>query len=236
MSDADRPMSATEIARISKLHGSTVHRFLVNLEESGFLSRDDDSSYRLGPRCVSLGYAALKQFDVRKESLPFLEKLNGTTRETIHLTIRDRSTAVYIDKLDSPEPLRIFSRIGASVPLHCSAVGKVFLAFLDPEEQDALLKKLELKRFTSNTICSIRVMKKELTRIAVQGYALDNEEHEQHIKCIAAPIWNGRGQVVAAFSITAPVVRMHRARMRQLIPLVLKTSRAISEAIGYGIY
>lgn len=235
LSASDAPMSATQISRSTKLHGSTVHRFLVNLEQSGFVSRDRESNYRLGSSCISLGCAALKQLDTRRASLGALQELNRLTRETIHLTIRNQLVAVYIEKFDSPEPLRIFSRVGASVPLHCTAVGKIFLAYLAPEHQAEILEKLELKRFTANSICSLKAIRGELLDIKRLGYAIDNEEHELHIKCIAGPIFDIRGDVVAAFSITGPAIRMHKARIRELIPLVRSTSMSISENLGYGI-
>ncbi|MBV9266826.1 MAG: IclR family transcriptional regulator [Acidobacteriaceae bacterium] len=234
LANSDSAMSATEIGRATKLHGSTVHRFLVNLENSGYVSRDQFSNYCLGPRCISLGRAALQQLDVRRASAKELENLNRSTRETVHLSIRSGLTAVYIEKFDSPEPLRIFSHIGASVPLHCTAMGKIFLASLPQKEQSQLLASLDLKRFTKMTLCTRSAMADELAKVKAHGYALDNEEHEPHIKCIAAPIWDSRGEAVAAFSITGPAIRMHKSRIRELIPLVKATSAAISESLGYS--
>src|SRR5579871_440593 len=204
LGQAGRGMSASEIAKQSGLPVSTVHRFLVNLEAGGFLAKDDQNNYHLGVACVSLGQAAREQLDIRKISLAHLEQLNHSTRETVHLTVRHKLTAVYIEKLDSPEPLRIHSRIGASVPLYCTAVGKVMLAYLDDAEREKLVDQIEIRRFTENTVGSIQELDAQLSRVQKDGYACDMEEHEAHIRCVAAPIWDHTGAVNASLSVTGP--------------------------------
>lgn len=234
LAESGNSLSASEISRALNLHGSTVHRFLVNLEDSGYMARDEHGSYHLGTHCIALGRAAMNRLDVRKASLAPLEELNRITRETVHLSIRHGLTAVYIEKFESPEPLRIFSHVGANVPLHCSAMGKIFLAFLPADEQAETLARLPFTRYTPATISSIAAMRSELRTVSQQGYATDNEEHEAHIKCIAAPIWDDSGRVVAAFSITGPAARMQRSRLREYSVLVRQTSRTISAALGYS--
>ncbi len=128
-SESPRGLTAKQVAALSRLPVSTVHRFLANLVTAGFLNRDGEGTHHLGIACFSIGQAAVGQLDVRRLSLPRLRELNQQTRETIHLTVRHGLSAVYVEKLDSPEPLRIHSRIGAAVPLHCTAVGKVMLAY-----------------------------------------------------------------------------------------------------------
>ena len=234
MGQSGRGLPASEIAKLSGLPVSTVHRFLVNLETGGFLSKDELGNYHLGVACVSLGQAAREQLDVRKVSLAHLEQLNRTTRETVHLTVRHKLTAVYIEKLDSPEPLRIHSRIGATVPLYCTAVGKVMLAYLDSDEQERLINEMELRRFTENTVGSIQELKTQLGRVRKDGFACDLEEHESHIRCIAAPIFDHAGAVNASLSVTGPAVRMSTARLREIAPLVREAGLKISRELGFG--
>jgi IclR family transcriptional regulator, KDG regulon repressor len=234
MGQAGRGLPASEIAKLSGLPVSTVHRFLVNLEAGGFLAKDDLGNYHLGVACVSLGQAAREQLDVRKVSLVHLEQLNHNTRETVHLTVRHKLSAVYIEKLDSPEPLRIHSRIGASVPLYCTAVGKVMLAYLGTEEQEGLINQMELRRFTENTVGSIQELQTQLTRVKKDGFACDLEEHEAHIRCIAAPIFDHAGAVNASLSVTGPAVRMSTARLREIAPLVREAGLKISHDLGFG--
>jgi IclR family transcriptional regulator, KDG regulon repressor len=231
---AGRGVPASEIAKLSGLPVSTVHRFLVNLEAGGFLTKDEHSNYHLGVACVSLGQAAREQLDVRKVSLPHLEQLNHSTRETVHLTVRHKLTAVYIEKLDSPEPLRIHSRIGASVPLYCTGVGKVMLAYLGDEELAIVVNELELRRFTENTVGSIQELQTQLARVRKDGFACDMEEHEPHIRCIAAPIWDPTGAVNASLSVTGPAVRMSTARLREIAPLVRDAGLKISRDLGFS--
>lgn len=230
-----RGLSASEVARSSGLPVSTVHRFLVNLEATGFLHCDESGTYHLGVACVSLGQAARDQLDIRRLSLSHLRELNRVTRETVHLTVRHQLTAVYVEKLDSPEPLRIHSRIGASVPLYCSAVGKVLLAHMDDDELNQILERIELRRFTENTVGSIQELRAQLQRVRREGYACDLEEHETHIRCIAAPIWDHTGEVHASLSVTGPAVRMSNSRIREIAPLIKDAGIHISRELGYGL-
>ena len=231
----ERGLTAMQVARLSGLPVSTVHRFLVNLESSGFLNCSAEGTYHLGIACFSIGQAALGQLDIRRLSLPHLKELNQHTRETIHLTVRHGLTAVYVEKLDSPEHLRIHSRIGVSVPLYCTAVGKILLAYMPAEEQQSVLPQLDLKRVTPNTVGNLQELQTELHRVRKNGYACDLEEHEPHIRCIAAPIWDHVGAVQASLSITAPVVRMPVARLRQLAPMIQEAGLRISKELGYQL-
>lgn len=230
---AEKGLAASQVAKLSGLPVSTVHRFLVNLENSGYLNCADNGIYHLGIACFSLGHAALGQLDIRRLSLPHLHELNTQTRETVHLTIRQGMTAVYIEKLDSPEPLRIYSRIGAAVPLHCTAVGKVILAYMPEAELASILPHLDFKRRTQNSIGSLQEMQTHLQKVRRSGYACDLEENEAHIRCIAAPIWDHTGAVSAALSVTGPAVRMSVMRLRQLAPLVQRAGLRISRELGY---
>ena len=234
LGQSDRGLPASQIAKLSTLPVSTVHRFLVNLESGGFLMRDNAGNYHLGLACVSLGQAAREHMDIRTVSLPHLQLLNHRTRETVHLTVRDGLSAVYIEKLDSPQPLRIHSRIGASVPLHCSAVGKVLLAYMSESDRETSLTQMELRRFTENTVGSIQELQTELAKVRKNGYGCDLEEHEPHVRCIAAPVWDHNGTVNASLSVTGPAVRMSIARLREIAPFVRRAGLEISKALGYN--
>jgi IclR family acetate operon transcriptional repressor len=232
-SESPHGLTAKQVAGRSRLPVSTVHRFLANLESAAFLNCSGDGVYQLGIACFAIGQAALGQLDIRRVSLPYLEELNRKTRETIHLTLRHGLSAVYVEKLDSPEPLRIHSRIGAAVPLHCTAVGKVMLAYMPDAVRENVLPQLGLKRFTPNTVGNLQELAAELYRVRKNGYACDLEEHELHIRCIAAPIWDHAGEVSASVSITAPMVRMAVTRLRQLAPLIQTAGLQISRELGY---
>jgi IclR family transcriptional regulator, KDG regulon repressor len=232
-SESPGGLTAKQVAAISRLPASTVHRFLTNLVTTGFLNRDVEGTHYLGVACFSIGQAAAGQLDIRRLSLPFLRKLNQQTRETVHLTVRNGLSAVYVEKLDSPEPLRIYSRIGAAVPLHCTAVGKVLLAYMPIDEQNRVLSGLDLQRLTPNSVGNLADLRTELSRVRKNGYATDLEEHELHIRCAAAPIWDHSGSVQSSLSITAPAFRMPVTRLRQLAPLIQAAGLKISAELGY---
>jgi len=232
-SESPRGLTAKQVAGLSRLPVSTVHRFLANLVSAGFLSCDSDGNYHLGIACFAIGQAAVGQLDIRRLSLPYLRELNQQTRETIHLTVRHGLTAVYVEKLDSPEQLRIHSRIGAAVPLYCTAVGKVMLAHMPQDERDRILPELQIRRLTPNTVGNLQELETELYRVRKNGYACDMEEHEMHIRCLAAPIWDHNGSVQSSLSITAPVVRMPVTRLRQLAPMIQAAGLQISRQLGY---
>jgi IclR family acetate operon transcriptional repressor len=232
-SEAPGGLTASEVTRISGLPVSTVHRFLANLETAGFLEWSQSGKYHLGIASFSIGHVALGQLSVRRLSLPYLRALSQYTQETIHLTVRQGLTAVYVEKLDSPQQVKIHSRIGASVPLHCTAVGKVLLAYLPQGELQTLLPRMELRRFAQNTIGTPQELQQQLDRVRKVGHAYDLEEHEPRIRCIAAPIWDQTGAVQASLSITAPAERMPIPRLRNLAPVIQEAGLQISRDLGY---
>src|SRR5437773_10341378 len=190
-----RGPTATQVANLSALPTSTVHRFLVNLESGGFLNSTSHGTFHLGMACFALGQAALGHLDIRHLSLPYLQELNQKTRETIHLTLLHDLSAVYVEKLDSPEPVRIYSRIGAAAPLHCTAVGKVMLAYMPPEAQAPTPAKLDLQRATENTISNLQELQNHLQRVRRNGYPWDLEANEVHMRGLAVHIWHHTGAV-----------------------------------------
>jgi len=232
-SESPDGLTAKQVAGRSRLPVSTVHRFLANLEGTGFLNCSGDGVYHLGIACFAIGQVALGQLDIRRVSQPYLQELNRQTRETIHLTVRHGSSAVYVEKLDSPEQLRIHSRIGATVPLYCTAVGKIMLAYMPDDERSKVLPHLSLQCLTPNTVSNLQELDAELYRVRKNGYACDLEEHELHIRCVAAPICDHAGSVNASLSLTAPVVRMAVTRLRQLAPLLQTAGLQISRELGY---
>jgi IclR family acetate operon transcriptional repressor len=230
---SERGLTAGQVAKLSGLPVSTVHRFLMNLESSAFLNCSESGIYHLGLACLSIGQTALGQLDIRRLSLRHLQELNESTLETVHLTLRQGANALYVEKLDSPQQLRIHSRIGATVPLYCTAVGKVMLAYMDGEERAKLLQQIEFKPLTDNTVRNLQELNAQLMRVRKNSYACDLEENELHIRCVAAPIWDHAGRVNASLSLTAPVVRMPMSRLRQLAPLVQEAGLKISRELGY---
>ena len=230
---APNGLMATEVTKLSGLPTSTVYRFLANLETAGFLSCSSTGRYHLDIACLSIGQAALSHLDIRRLSLPYLKALNEHTRETIHLLVRQGLSAVYVEKLESPQLPNTISRIGVSVPLHCTAVGKVLLAYLPAEDLPRILRQLELRCYTPHTITSLQELPRQLQRVRRCGYSFDLEENEPHVRCVAAPIWDHAGAVNASLSVSGPADRMPVTRLRELAPVVQEAGIRISGELGY---
>jgi DNA-binding IclR family transcriptional regulator len=216
------------------LHTSTVHRLLATLAAQGYVRQNPDTGrYALGPKAIRLAEAYLGQLDLRRVARPFLERLTQETGETANLVIQDGRAALYLDKVESPRSLRIFSHIGRRAPLHCTAVGKVLLANAPPSQVDRLLGEGPLERLTKRTITSITQLRRELSTVRVRGYAVDREECEEGGHCIAVAVRNATGEAVAAVGISSPSVRMSARRIQKLVPAVVRAGREISERLGF---
>ena len=166
---APNGLRATEVAKLSGLPTSTVYRFLTNLETAGFLTLSTTGKYHLDISCFSLGQAALSHLDIRRLSLPYLKALNEHTQETVHLLVRQGLAAVYVEKLESPQLPNTISRIGVSVHLYCTAVGKVLLAYLPTDDLAMVLRQIEPRCHTPNTISNTQELEIELRRVRKCG-------------------------------------------------------------------
>ena len=168
-----------------------------------------------------------------KEATPHLKELVRKCNETVHLGVLEGGEVLYLAKEESSQTIRMISYVGKRAPLHCTALGKVLLAFLPEEERKKILKQEELPRLTDNTITDRNKLEKELSKIQIQGFALDREENEKDVRCIAAPIRNYRGEVIAAISISSPVFRIDKNAQNNLKVALIETSRKISKRLGY---
>ena len=224
-----------ELGKRVSLHASTTHRILATLVARGYARQNGETGrYALGAKALHLGESYLGQMDLRRVIRPALEQLSRETGETATLVILDRREALYLDKVESPQSLRIFSRIGRRAPLHCTAVGKVLLAFRPKGEADALLGPGPLERLARHTITSATQVRRELEKVRDQGFALDREECEEGACCIAVPVRNAQGEVEAALGISAPTTRLAPRRVEDLIPIMLRTGREVSAQLGYS--
>jgi IclR family transcriptional regulator, KDG regulon repressor len=226
-------LTPAEVGKLSGLPTSTVYRFLFNLETAGFLTGSESGKYYLDVACFPAEQSALSHLEVRRLSLPYLKALHGHTRETVHLLVRQALRAVYVEKLESPQLPNTISRIGVSVPLYCTAVGKILLAYLPPEELARVLRQIEPKYRTAHTVRNTDELQKQIERVRRCGYSFDLEENEPQVRCVAAPIWDHCGNVNASLSVSGPAKRMPMARMRELAPVVQEAGIRISRELGY---
>lgn len=201
----EKGLSCSEIARSCSLPKSTTHRILTALMNSGHVVCDPDTKKYHGSLKLSrLGSQVIAHVSLRTIVHPYLLRLSEKTNYTCHLGILNERTGVYLDKIETGYyGIRLFSEIGKSFPLHCSALGKILLAFLDPEVRSRILSG-ELISLTPNTIIDRSVLERQLGKIRESGYAVDREETTRGILCVATPIRNEKEQVLAAISVTFP--------------------------------
>lgn len=226
----------SEISREAGLHKSTVHRLLASLERAGFVEQSSENGkYRLGLKLFELGSLVMHRINLREEARPHLQALARKTKETVHLAALADGEIIYFEKIEGQSNLTIPSAIGRKIPAHCTGLGKVLLAHLPEEELEAIVRQKGLKRFTANTITSLGEFKKHLEGVRTKGYAIDNEECELGLKCVAAPVRNHTGSVVAAISIAGPSGRLRSAAIPRLSKLVMETAARISRQLGYPL-
>lgn len=226
-------LRVSELADRLGLHKSTVHRFLVNLEAAGMIERNTRTGrYRLGLRIFELGGLVMHRMDLWDEALPFLEGLVRDTGETGHLAILDGGEAIYVERVEARRPLRVPSAVGRGYPAHATNLGKVLLAHLDPRDLQRVVSEHGLAGFTSNTITDADQLDAELTVIRERGYAVDNEEYDEGLRCIGAPVWDHTGRVIAAIGIGGPVTRVTPGRIAELADVVMAAARGLSRRLG----
>lgn len=231
---SDRGMSVTEISKILNLPKSSVHEILFTLVTEGILEKDFDSStYHLGIKLFELGNRARSNLEIRKVATPYLKELNARFDETVHLTVLDNQEVLYIECFESTKRLRTYSVIGVRAPLHCTAVGKAILAFLSRDEIDEIIKVKGLEKFTENTITDRDVLLQELEKTVLNGYAVDNMEHEDGVRCVGAPIRNYSGSVFASISVSGPSQRVTLENIPEIAEVVIATASDISRKLGF---
>lgn len=229
-------LSIKELSEKLSLPKGTIHRLVTSLVYFGFVNQNElTKNYHLGFKLTELAHLLLNQIDFRDEARPLMIELSERIGETIHLVMLNRNEAVYIDKVAlNQSGLQMLSRIGLSVPIHCSAVGKVLAAHLPEDKLEKILIKKKLERRTDNTITNYLAFKEHLSKVKLLGWAIDDEENEYGIRCVAAPIRNENGDVVAAMSISGPSIRIKLKHLkRELKDNVCDTSLKISQKIGY---
>ena len=232
LSAADE-MSITELGNSIELNKGAIFRILSTLRSLGYIEQNPaNEKYRLGLKLFEIGSQVLIRLNEVQEAHNIMEQIAQETQETVHLATLREGYVVYLDKIDSKHVLRIFSRVGNRAPCYCTGVGKALLAWLPEEEISRIMKMQKIVKYTENTITTVKELKKELKKIRMQGYSEDNQEHQQGIRCIAAPIRNRAGKVVAAISITYPEIRNSEEIKENYKALILKAGEQISNRLG----
>lgn len=232
--DYPEGIGVTELSEILDVAKSTAFRILNSLMNRGYVEQNiETTKYYLGLKLLELGEIVSSRLDIKQIAYPYLYKIREATGETAHLAILDGTEIIYIDKIESYQTLRMFSNIGRRAPIYCTGIGKVIFANLCEDHIDRLLKEISINKFTDKTITDKELLKQELVNIKKRGYSLDDEEHEEGIKCSAAPIFNYKGEVIAGISVASPLFRLDDNKFNDMINIVLYAGTEISKELGY---
>lgn len=225
----------TELGRAAGFTASSTYRYLLPLISFGLVAHEPETGrYRLGLRAVELGGICLESLSLRTVARPFVEELTRQTQETVYLAVPDGTEVVYLDRCDSPRPLRPHTNLGGRNPLYCTALGKAMLA-ADPGLAWRVAGA-ELAARTPHTLTSPEALQRELAATAGRGFSVDDRENELEVRCTAAAIRDHTNQVAGAISVSGPATRLTLERIRTEVgPLVRATAREISRAMGCGL-
>ncbi len=231
-------ISIRDLSAGLKLPKGTVHRLLSSLSYFGYIRQDPETkSYFLGLKLMELNAQLSNQLDFRKVAEPVLRDLAEKTKQTAHLVIYDRDEVVYVEKIESQQPaggLKMASRVGSRNPAHSSAVGKILLSCFSEEAVEDFLQKKGLPRRTANTITDPDCFRDHLKIVRSQGYAMDDEENEQGIRCLGAPIFDGKGRPVAAISVSGSIFQMTKKVVNDVMKgEVMAAAAEISRRLGF---
>lgn len=232
--DSEPELSVKEISEKLNLSKSTVHGLIKTLEHRGYLQQNpDDLKYRMGIKIFALGSFIENNLDITRISQPIIKSLVEELKETVHLVVRQQDELFYVAKIEGPHTLRIYSHVGKSAPIHCTGVGKAILAYQDEKEIDRILSSANLESFTEYTITDKEKIKEQLEFIRNNGYSIDDEEIEIGLKCVAAPIFDHKGNAIASLSCASPKMRLTDERLPLVIAGIKSAAEEISSCLGY---
>ncbi len=224
-------LSMTQIADQVGMNKSTVHRLLGTLEKKRFLQRDPDTGvYQLGIRLLQMAYLTLEHNDLRQQVAPFLKKLCEQHLETITLSVLDGADVVFLDVLESPQRVKLAASTGQRLPAYATAAGKAHLAYL-PEERVIKILEHGMPRLTTQTIHSSQAFFKEMAQVRKLGFAISEQEYEEGINAVAAPILDAGALPIAAITVTGPAYRLLRDRMHAIGPTIVAVAREITQGL-----
>jgi DNA-binding IclR family transcriptional regulator len=227
-------LGVTEMSEALGLSKNNVFRLLATLESKGYIEQDHATEhYRLGPRILEVGQVYLGRLQLLKVAHPLLEDMVRACDEAAYVALLRGVDVVYLDLVQTSHPLRLRSRVGRRLPAYCTAVGKAQLAFEATDQLEKLLSRRKLKRFTPQTITGRTELLRHFREVAATGVALDLEEWEPDVRCVAAPVRDATGRVLAGICVSAPSIRMSMERIdKEIVPLVRETARRISERLA----
>jgi len=230
-------LGVTELSKRLGLHKNNVFRLLATLESRGYIEQNKvTGNYRLGLKVLELGQVFIKHMGLLKMARPILEEIVEKCNETSYLGLIRDDRVVYVDVVEARQPVRVISRVGVGLPVYCSAVGKAQIAFESADEVERILSETPMKRYTRNTITDKDELLRQLEAIRGQGYAIDDEEFDEGIRCVGVPVRDYTRRVVAGISISGPAYRFTDERLQEeLIPLAVDAGKKLSARLGFDV-
>jgi DNA-binding IclR family transcriptional regulator len=226
-------LGVSDVSRALGLKKATAHRLLASLLRRGMVAQDPISRrYRLGIKLWELGSLATSQVDWVDRVKPYLQQLVDVSNETAHLAVLNDGQVLYVDKVESSRSLRMPSQVGKRLPVHCTGVGKALIAFLPDEVLKSLIARRGMPRMTDHTITELPRLQADLAAVRERGYAVDNEEIDEGLTCIAAVVRDHTSHVVAAISIAGPSSRLRPQTIDGHAREVVNSANAMSRALG----
>lgn len=228
-------LGVSDLARRLGIAKSTAHRIVHTLTAEGLLERDEETgTYRLSLVMQSLGASAQGSSDLHRAAAVALDRLRNATKETVQIAVLDGCDALYVERRESPQTLRVFGRLGNRAAAHTTSTGKLLLAFLPPDELEKRLAGMRLTRKTPYTITDMGVLRAHLAQIRARGWSENVNETELGIAAISAPIRDRTGEVIAALSVAGPVLRLDEGNLRRFVPTVIECAALVSRQLGWG--
>ncbi len=229
---ADGEVGTRDLSEASGLPIATVHRLIQVLVKKGYARRNSDSRrYSLGHRAFELVFHIREEGAFRREAQPYLRELVALTSETANLATLEGNQITYVAQVEAPRMVRMFTAVGNRVPAHACAAGKALVAYLSEDRREAFLLRSPLTRYTANTITDRERLRHELSKIRNQGYALDEGEYEEGVRCVAVPLLNSQQAPVASLSVSGPSSRIPRERVDAWVPKMKVIARALIHAL-----
>lgn len=226
-------LTLNEMVDLLGVPKTSVHRMVGSFETMGFLQKNNEGKYLLGLQFLQFGQLVADRLDIRQLALPIMKELRDTAKEAVNLIIKDGNDAIYIEKLDTPHPVRLYTKIGRRAPLYAGACSRIILAFLKEEEQEHYLQETELAAIGTGTITDKERMRQVLAEAREFGYTISYSELENDTVSIAAPIFDHTGRLAAGLSIAGPDSRFGTDRLPVLIDLIMNAAKEISARLGY---
>ncbi len=233
----EHEIGVTELSQRVMMSKSTVYRFLQTMKSLGYVQQEgENDKYSLTLKLFDLGAKALQHVDLIRIADQQMRMLSKATQETIHLGAMEDESIVYLHKIDSLYSLRMYSRVGRRNPLYCTAIGKVLLAWLDEQTIRDILAAVTFEAKTANTLADIDALLQELADVRRSGFSEDREEQEMGIRCVAVPVYDRFGHVLAGLSISFPTIRFDENQLAHYVALLHQAAAAISLQLGLSRY